>query len=31
MQIKIVKKGNVNAKPQQFCNMFVDEAPLNKR
>ena len=31
MKIKVVKKGNINAKPQSYCNAMVDEAPLNKR
>lgn len=31
MKINVVKKGNVNAKPQGFCSTMIDEAPLSKR
>ena len=31
MKIQIVKKATVNAKPQGFCNMMIDDAPMNKK
>jgi hypothetical protein len=31
MKIKIVKKAVKSAKPQGYCNMFVDDMPLNKK
>lgn len=33
MKIQIVKKGSisVNAKPQGYCTMMIDEAPMNKK
>jgi hypothetical protein len=31
MKVQIIKKGSVNAKPQGYCNMMIDEAPMNKK
>jgi hypothetical protein len=31
MKIQVIKKASVNAKPQGFCMMMVDEAPMNKK
>jgi len=31
MKIQIVKKAVKNARPQGYCAMFVDDAPLNKK
>jgi hypothetical protein len=33
MKVQIIKKGSVtvNAKPQGFCVMMIDEAPMNKK
>ena len=31
MKIQVVKKGTVNAKPQGFCIVQVDDGLLNKR
>jgi hypothetical protein len=29
MKIQVIKKGNVNAKPSNACDSFVDDIPLN--
>jgi hypothetical protein len=31
MNIQIIKKGTVNAKPSSFCDVFVDDVPLNEK
>jgi hypothetical protein len=31
MKIQIVKKGTVNAKPSSYCDIFVDDSPLNEK
>ena len=31
MKIQIIKKGTVNAKPSSFCDIFVDDIPLNQK
>lgn len=31
MKIQIIKKGTVNAKPSSFCDVFVDDIPLNEK
>jgi hypothetical protein len=31
MKVQIIKKGSVNAKPQGYCVMMIDEAPMNKK
>jgi hypothetical protein len=33
MKIQIIKKGsvNANAKPQGWCTMMIDDAPMNKK
>ena len=31
MKIQIIKKAVVNAKPQGFCAMMIDDAPMNKK
>jgi hypothetical protein len=31
MKITVIKKGNKNAKPVNYCGMFVDEVPMNKK
>ena len=31
MKITVIKKGNVNAKPNGFCTTLVDDGLLNKR
>ena len=30
MKIQVIKKGTVNAKPSNFCEIFVDDIPLNE-
>jgi hypothetical protein len=30
MKIQVIKKGTVNAKPSSFCEVFVDDIPLNE-
>jgi hypothetical protein len=30
MKIQIIKKGTVNAKPSSYCDIFVDDVPLNE-
>jgi hypothetical protein len=29
MKIQVIKKGTVNAKPSNFCDILVDDIPLN--
>ena len=29
MKIQVIKKGTVNAKPSNVCEIFVDDIPLN--
>jgi hypothetical protein len=31
MKITVIKKATVNAKPQGYCSIIVDEGLLNKR
>jgi len=31
MKVQIIKKAVVNAKPQGFCNMMVDEAAITRK
>jgi hypothetical protein len=31
MKIHVIKKGTVNAKPSNFCDVFVDDVPLNDK
>ncbi len=31
MKIQVIKKGSVNAKPTNFCTVFVDDIPLNEK
>jgi hypothetical protein len=31
MKIQIIKKGTVNAKPSSYCDIFVDDIPLNEK
>jgi hypothetical protein len=31
MKIQVIKKGTVNAKPSSFCDVFVDDIPLNEK
>jgi len=31
MKIQIIKKGTVNAKPSTYCDVFVDDIPLNEK
>jgi len=31
MKIQIIKKGTVNAKPSSYCEIFVDDIPLNEK
>ena len=31
MKIQVIKKGIVNAKPSSFCDIFVDDIPLNEK
>ena len=31
MKIQIIKKGTVNAKPSTYCDIFVDDVPLNEK
>jgi hypothetical protein len=31
MKIRVIKKGTVNAKPSTFCDVFVDDVPLNEK
>ena len=29
MKIQVIKKGTVNAKPNNYCDILVDDIPLN--
>jgi hypothetical protein len=31
MKIQVIKKGTLNAKPSTFCDVFVDDTPLNDK
>jgi hypothetical protein len=31
MKIQVIKKGTVKAKPSNFCDVFVDDIPLNDK
>ncbi len=31
MKIQVIKKGTVNAKPSSYCDVFVDDIPLNEK
>ena len=31
MKIQVIKKGTVNAKPSGYCDIFVDDTPLNEK
>jgi hypothetical protein len=31
MKIQVIKKGTVNAKPSNFCDVLVDDIPLNAK
>ena len=31
MKIQVIKAGNVNAKPSSYCDIFVDDIPLNEK
>lgn len=31
MKIQVVKKGTVNAKPTNYCEVFLDDVPLNEK
>lgn len=31
MKIHVIKKGAVNAKPSSFCDILVDDVPLNDK
>lgn len=31
MKITVIKKSTVNAKPQGFCTIIIDDGLLNKR
>jgi hypothetical protein len=31
MKIQVIKKGTVNAKPSSYCDIFVDDIPLNEK
>lgn len=31
MKIQVIKKGTVNAKPSSYCEVFVDDIPLNEK
>jgi hypothetical protein len=31
MKIQVIKKGTVNAKPSTYCDVFVDDIPLNEK
>ena len=30
MKIQVIKKGVINAKPSNYCEIFVDDIPLNE-
>jgi hypothetical protein len=29
MKIQVIKKGTVNAKPSSYCDILIDDIPLN--
>ena len=29
MKIQVIKKGTVNAKPSNYCDVLIDDIPLN--
>ena len=31
MKIQVIKKGTVNAKPSSYCDMLIDDIPLNAK
>ena len=31
MKIQVIKKGSVNAKPSSYCEVFLDDVPLNEK
>jgi hypothetical protein len=31
MKIHVIKKGTVNAKPSNYCEILVDDVPLNDK
>jgi hypothetical protein len=31
MKIHVIKKGTVNAKPSSFCDVLVEDVPLNAK
>ena len=31
MKIQVIKKGTVNAKPSNYCDIWVDDIPLNAK
>ena len=31
MKVQVIKKGTVNAKPSTYCDIFVDDVPLNAK
>jgi len=31
MKIQVIKKRTVNAKPSSYCDIFVDDIPLNEK
>ena len=31
MKIQIIKKATVNAKPSNYCEVFIDDTPLNEK
>ena len=30
MKIQVIKKGTMNAKPSTYCDVFIDDIPLNE-
>jgi len=31
MKIQVIKRGTVNAKPSNYCEILVDDVPLNDK
>jgi hypothetical protein len=31
MKIQVIKKATVNAKPSSYCEVFLDDVPLNEK
>jgi hypothetical protein len=31
MKIQVIKKGTVNAKPSNYCDVLIDDVPLNDK